>query len=141
MRQNLRVEFKIGAGSGVAAHRFRRDGGIRNQLAEKIVEKITPDANERHNIGHRNDPPHKRHLLKWSLFSAAAFVIVLAVLLGLIQKLLWMRELDYVGFSGHCCRSSGKCLSWPWYSHFFICESTLDWRRSASTFYPRKSLL
>jgi uncharacterized membrane protein (UPF0182 family) len=65
-------------------------------LAEKI-EKITPDANKRHDNGHRNEPPKKRHLLRWGLFSAAAFVIVLAVLLGLIQKLLWMRELDYVG--------------------------------------------
>jgi hypothetical protein len=66
-------------------------------LAEKIVEKITPDANERHDNGRRYEPPKKRHLLRWGLLSAAAFVIVLAVLLGLIQKLLWMRELDYVG--------------------------------------------
>jgi hypothetical protein len=66
-------------------------------LAEKIVEKVTPDTNERHDNGRRNEPPQKRHFLRRGLWSAAAFLIVLAVLLGLIQKLLWMRELDYVG--------------------------------------------
>jgi uncharacterized membrane protein (UPF0182 family) len=66
-------------------------------MSATLVEKITPDTNKRHDIGHRSESPKKSHILRWSLFSAAACVIVLGVLLGLIQKLLWMRELDYVG--------------------------------------------
>jgi len=46
-----------------------------------LVEKITPDTNKRHDIGHRSEPPKKSHILS-ELISAAACVIVLGVFSG-----------------------------------------------------------
>jgi hypothetical protein len=67
-------------------------------MSATLVERITPEkTNGPQDIGHRSVPPKTRHLLRWSLFSAAAFVVVLGLCLGLIQKFLWMRELDYLG--------------------------------------------
>jgi len=57
-------------------------------MSATLVEKNHADTNKRHDIGHRSEPSKKSHILRWSLFSAAACVIVLGVLLGLIQKLL-----------------------------------------------------
>ena len=58
-------------------------------------------------------PPPAGHKLRWSLFVVFAAVILLTVILGLVQKWLWMRELSYLGCSGLCSLSSGQCLPWP----------------------------
>ena len=42
-------------------------------------------------------PPPAGHKLRWSLFVVFAGVILLTVILGLVQKWLWMRELSYSG--------------------------------------------
>ena len=42
-------------------------------------------------------PPAINFLLKWCIFALIAIVIVLSLVLGLVQKWLWMRQLDYVG--------------------------------------------
>jgi uncharacterized membrane protein (UPF0182 family) len=61
------------------------------------VEKITHPASEPRGPVRLIPSPKKRHLLRWSLLVLIACGIVLTVLLGLVQKWLWMRELDYVG--------------------------------------------
>jgi|SRR5208283_85363 len=66
-------------------------------MSATAVEKIALQANETHDANRRSHQPKKRHLLRWGLLAPIGCVIVLAVLLGLIQKLLWMRELDYSG--------------------------------------------
>ena len=66
-------------------------------MSVTAVEKVAPQANETHDANRRSHPPKKRHLLRWGLFALIGCVVVLTVLLGLIQKLLWMRELDYAG--------------------------------------------
>ena len=66
-------------------------------MSATAVEKITPQANETHDANRQKRPLKKRHLLKWSLFALIGCVIILTVLFGLVQKLLWMRELDYAG--------------------------------------------
>ena len=42
-------------------------------------------------------PPSSGHRLRWSLFAVFAAVILVTVILGLVQKWLWMRELNYSG--------------------------------------------
>ena len=61
------------------------------------VEKITHSPNEPRGPVRQNPSPRKRHLLRWSLVVLIACGIVLTVLFGVVQKFLWMRELDYVG--------------------------------------------
>ena len=66
-------------------------------MDETTVEKANIQPNEPRDATRGNLPPKKSHLLRWVLFAVIAFAVVLAVFLGLIQKWLWMRELDYVG--------------------------------------------
>ena len=66
-------------------------------MSATAVEKITHPPNEPRGPVRLIPSPKKRHLLRWSLFVAIACGIVLTVLLGVVQKFLWMRELNYVG--------------------------------------------
>jgi uncharacterized membrane protein (UPF0182 family) len=66
-------------------------------MSATAVEKITHPPNEPRGPVRLSSSPKKRHLLRWSLFVLIACGIVLTVLLGVVQKFLWMRELDYVG--------------------------------------------
>jgi hypothetical protein len=66
-------------------------------MSATAVEKITHLPNEPRGPVRQNPSPRKRHLLRWSLVALIAGGIVLTVLLGLVQKFLWMRELDYAG--------------------------------------------
>jgi hypothetical protein len=61
------------------------------------VEKITPNPNEPLKSAGGLLPPILRFLLRWGFFALIAIVIVLSLVLGLVQKWLWMRQLDYVG--------------------------------------------
>jgi len=61
------------------------------------VEKITPNPNEPLKSAGGPLPPTLRFLLRWGFFALIAIVIVLSLVLGLVQKWLWMRQLDYVG--------------------------------------------
>jgi hypothetical protein len=60
------------------------------------VEKITPHPNEPREAAWRPLPPAIAFLLRWDFFALIAIVIVLSLVLGLVQKWLWMRQLDYV---------------------------------------------
>ena len=60
------------------------------------VEKITPHPNESREAVWRPLPPAIALLLRWGFFALIAIVIVLSLVLGLVQKWLWMRQLDYV---------------------------------------------
>ena len=60
-------------------------------------EKITTQPNEPRDATRGNLPSKTSPLLKRVLVAVIAFVVVLTVLASLIQKWLWMRELDYVG--------------------------------------------
>jgi uncharacterized membrane protein (UPF0182 family) len=60
-------------------------------------EKITTQPNEPRDATRGNLPPKIGPLLKRVLVAVIAFAVVLTLLAGLIQKWLWMRELDYVG--------------------------------------------
>jgi uncharacterized membrane protein (UPF0182 family) len=60
------------------------------------VEKITPHPNEPREVAWRPLPPAIAFLLRWGFFALIAIVIVLSLVLGLVQKWLWMRQLDYV---------------------------------------------
>jgi ABC-type sugar transport system permease subunit len=66
-------------------------------MSATVIEKMTRPPDETHDANLRSDPPRKNHLLRWSLLALVGCVIVLTVLLGLIQKLLWMRQLDFAG--------------------------------------------
>jgi uncharacterized membrane protein (UPF0182 family) len=61
------------------------------------VEKTTPHPNEPREAAWRPLPPSIAFLLRWGFFALIAIVIVLSLVLGLVQKWLWMRQLDYVG--------------------------------------------
>jgi hypothetical protein len=61
------------------------------------VEKITPQSKEPLETPRRILPPAITFLLRWGIFALIATVIVLSLILGLVQKWLWMRQLDYVG--------------------------------------------
>ena len=66
-------------------------------MSATVIEKITRPPDETHDADLRSDPPKKNHLLRWSFVALVGCVIVLTVLLGLIQELLWMRQLDFAG--------------------------------------------
>jgi hypothetical protein len=61
------------------------------------VEKITPQVNESIETTGRILPPAISFLLRWGFFALIAIGVVLSVVLGLVQKWLWMRQLDYAG--------------------------------------------
>jgi hypothetical protein len=61
------------------------------------VEKIHSEPAKPVDPGHQSLPPRLSHHLRWMLFEAIAFFILLTGILGLVQKWLWMRQLDYVG--------------------------------------------
>jgi hypothetical protein len=66
-------------------------------MNSSAVEKITPDANNPREAARRIFPPTIGFLLRWGFFVLVAIGVVLSVVLGLVQKWLWMRQLDYVG--------------------------------------------
>ena len=61
------------------------------------VEKITPQVNEPIDTTGRILPPAISFLLRWGIFALVSIGVVLSVVLGLVQKWLWMRQLDYAG--------------------------------------------
>src|ERR1039458_8664295 len=61
------------------------------------VETITPQSKEPIETPRRILPPAITFLLRWGIFALIATVIVLSLILGLVQKWLWMRQLEYVG--------------------------------------------
>ena len=61
------------------------------------VERITPPKTEPSHHVRRALPPSVGYLVKWGLFALVGIGILLSVVLGLVQKWLWMRQLDYVG--------------------------------------------
>ena len=61
------------------------------------VEKITPQAKDPFETQRRILPPAISFLLRWGFFALIAIALVLSVVLGLVQKWLWMRQLDYAG--------------------------------------------
>ena len=61
------------------------------------VERVTPLENEPTSVVHRILPPSIRALVKWGLIAVVGICVALSVVLGLVQKWLWMRQLDYAG--------------------------------------------
>jgi hypothetical protein len=61
------------------------------------VEKIAPQAKDPFETPRRILSPALSFLLRWGLLALIALGVVLSVVLGLVQKWLWMRQLDYVG--------------------------------------------
>ena len=61
------------------------------------VEKITPLKTEPSNRVRRVLPPSIGFLVRWGFFILIGIGVVLSVVLGLVQKWLWMRQLDYAG--------------------------------------------
>jgi hypothetical protein len=59
------------------------------------VERITPPKTEPSHHVRQVLPPFIGVLVKWGLFALVGIGIVLSVVLGLVQKWLWMRQLDY----------------------------------------------
>src|ERR1035441_6938089 len=66
-------------------------------MTATAVEKITPLPSKPTNDVHRGLPPSIGHLVKWGLIAVVGIGVVLSVVLGLVQKWLWMRQLDYEG--------------------------------------------
>jgi hypothetical protein len=73
------------------------------QLTEGIdmnataVETATSRSGNRLASSPRLPLPRIAHILRLGLFGAVALVFLVTLLLGLVQKWLWMRQLDYVG--------------------------------------------
>ena len=63
----------------------------------KAVEIITPQANEPLDSTGRIFPPAISFLLRWGFLALVVIVVVLSTVLGLVQKWLWMRQLDFAG--------------------------------------------
>jgi hypothetical protein len=61
------------------------------------VETITPQSNQARNTAGRLFPPAISHLLRWGILALFALGVLISVILGLVQKWLWMRQLDYAG--------------------------------------------
>ena len=61
------------------------------------VERITPLQSEPTGGARRILPPSIRSLVRWGLIAAVAIGAILSVVPGLVQKWLWMRQLDYEG--------------------------------------------
>jgi hypothetical protein len=63
----------------------------------KAVEEVTPERVEARHAARHRPPSRLTHYVTRVLFGVIALAILLTVLLGLVQKGLWMRQLDYVG--------------------------------------------
>ena len=63
----------------------------------KAVEIITPQANEPLDSTGRIFPPAISFLLRRGFLALVVIVVVLSTVLGLVQKWLWMRQLDFAG--------------------------------------------
>ncbi len=61
------------------------------------VEPITPRSKPPRSSTLSVPSPPAGHRLRWMVFAAFAAVILTTVILGLVQKWLWMRELNYSG--------------------------------------------
>ena len=66
-------------------------------MCATAVEPITPRSKQPRGTEREVLPPSVGHRLRWIIFAAFAAVILLTVILGLVQKWLWMRELNYSG--------------------------------------------
>jgi uncharacterized membrane protein (UPF0182 family) len=61
------------------------------------VEKVSHQPDQTHNTTGRLFPPTIGFLLRWGILALFALGILVSVIFGLVQKWLWMRQLDYVG--------------------------------------------
>ena len=66
-------------------------------MSASAVKRITPLETEPSNRVGRRFPPSAGFLLRWGFFALIVIAIVLSLVLSLVQKWLWMRQLDYVG--------------------------------------------
>jgi hypothetical protein len=66
-------------------------------MDERAVEKIPQPKTEATNWIHRLLLPTGASLLLWGIFALVWIGIALSVVLGLVQKWLWMRQLNYEG--------------------------------------------
>ena len=66
-------------------------------MCATAVEPIAPRSKQPRGTEREVLPPSVGHRLRWIIFAAFAAVILLTVILGLVQKWLWMRELNYSG--------------------------------------------
>jgi uncharacterized membrane protein (UPF0182 family) len=66
-------------------------------MSATAVEKITPPESEPSDRVRRVLPPSIGFLVRRGLFALIGIVVILSVVLGLVQKWLWMRQLDYAG--------------------------------------------
>ena len=64
-------------------------------MSATAVKRITPLDTEPTNRVRRVLPPSVGFLLRWGLFALIGIGVVLSVVLGLVQKWLWMQQLDY----------------------------------------------
>jgi uncharacterized membrane protein (UPF0182 family) len=65
-----------------------------NEIAAKRITPAQTDSSDRVRQGL---PPSIGFLVKWCFFALVGIGVVLSVALGLVQKWLWMRQLDYAG--------------------------------------------
>jgi uncharacterized membrane protein (UPF0182 family) len=61
------------------------------------VEEMAPERVEARAAAHHKPSPRATHYVTRALFAVVGLAMLLTVLLGLVQKWLWMRQLDYVG--------------------------------------------
>jgi len=66
-------------------------------MCATAVEPIAPQSKQPRRSTRSALPPSIGHRLRWIVFAALAAVILVSVILGLVQKWLWMRELNYSG--------------------------------------------
>src|ERR1700691_1122100 len=66
-------------------------------MCATTVEPITPQSKQPRSTTRAVLPPSIGHRLRWIVFAAFATVILVTVILSLVQKWLWMRELNYSG--------------------------------------------
>ncbi len=65
-------------------------------LDEKTIERLRREVDD-HLFIPPSPPRSRRHLFGRLWFAVIAIIVVLTVIAGLIQKLLWMRQLHYLG--------------------------------------------
>jgi uncharacterized membrane protein (UPF0182 family) len=63
----------------------------------KALDKDSSPQNESADGGRRMFPPSIYSLLKWGFVAFVGVFVLLSVALGLVQKWLWMRQLNYAG--------------------------------------------
>jgi uncharacterized membrane protein (UPF0182 family) len=66
-------------------------------MSATAVERITPPKTEPNRGAGRILSPSIGSLVRWGLFALVGIGVVLSVVLGLLQKWLWMSQLDYAG--------------------------------------------